>query len=136
MRIFLLIIAGIAGGIIGGMGMGGGTLLIPILTVFLDVNQHLAQWINLVTFIPMSIAALIIHIKNRLVEKKPILIILLPAFASAFLASLLAIQSDSALLGRLFGGFLVALGVLSIVLTIIKNKREKADDCGKDANNS
>ena len=52
MQIFLLILAGIVGGIIGGMGMGGGTLLIPILTIFLDVPQKNAQAINLVAFIP------------------------------------------------------------------------------------
>ena len=55
MQIFLLILAGIVGGIIGGMGMGGGTLLIPILTIFLDVEQKNAQAINLVAFIPMAI---------------------------------------------------------------------------------
>ena len=50
MQIFLLILAGIVGGIIGGMGMGGGTLLIPILTIFLDVEQKNAQAINLVAY--------------------------------------------------------------------------------------
>ena len=60
----LRIIAGILGGIAGGMGMGGGTLTIPILTIFLSVGQLEAQGINLVAFIPMSIVALIIHAKN------------------------------------------------------------------------
>ena len=52
------------GGIIGGMGMGGGTLLIPLLTLAAGVEQHLAQAINLMSFVPMSIVALIIHKKN------------------------------------------------------------------------
>ena len=33
--IFWEIIAGVIGGIVAGMGMGGGTLTIPILTIFL-----------------------------------------------------------------------------------------------------
>ena len=65
MQIFLLILAGIVGGIIGGMGMGGGTLLIPILTIFLDVPQKNAQAINLVAFIPMAIIVTIINIKRK-----------------------------------------------------------------------
>ena len=39
MKELFMIIAGVVGGVIGGMGMGGGTLLIPILTIFLDVPQ-------------------------------------------------------------------------------------------------
>ena len=41
--IFWYILAGVCGGIIGGMGMGGGTLLIPILTLFLGIDQRSAQ---------------------------------------------------------------------------------------------
>jgi uncharacterized membrane protein YfcA len=33
------IIAGLASGVVAGMGMGGGTLLIPILTLLLNVSQ-------------------------------------------------------------------------------------------------
>ena len=35
-------VAGILGGILGGMGMGGGTVLIPLLTLFYGVGQHTA----------------------------------------------------------------------------------------------
>ena len=34
MRFIVYMFAGLAGGILGGMGMGGGTVLIPILTIF------------------------------------------------------------------------------------------------------
>ena len=68
----LYVIAGIVGGIIGGMGMGGGTLLIPILTIMLDIPQKTAQAINLVSFIPMAAVTLVIHVKNKLVDKKSI----------------------------------------------------------------
>ena len=70
MRLLYLILAGIISGIIGGMGMGGGTLLIPILTIFLAFEQRSAQAINLLVFIPMALIALIIHIKNKLVDFK------------------------------------------------------------------
>lgn len=44
--------------------MGGGTLLIPLLTLGLDVPQQTAQLLNLLTFIPMSAFALIVHAKT------------------------------------------------------------------------
>ena len=49
-KIILFIIIGVAGGVIGGMGMGGGTLLIPLLTLFTGADQHLAQAVNLIAY--------------------------------------------------------------------------------------
>ncbi|MGB9679340.1 MAG: sulfite exporter TauE/SafE family protein, partial [Thermoanaerobacteraceae bacterium] len=47
MKLFFI---GILSGIIGGMGLGGGTILIPALTIFAGIEQHLAQSINLLSF--------------------------------------------------------------------------------------
>ena len=48
------VLAGIVSGVIAGMGMGGGTLLIPILTIFFALSQTLAQGINLFSFLPCA----------------------------------------------------------------------------------
>ena len=53
-----LILIGIISGIVTGMGMGGGSILILILTAFMSVNQHTAQATNLIFFIPTSISAI------------------------------------------------------------------------------
>ena len=55
------IIGGLFGGLVGGMGMGGGTLLIPIITLLAGFKQLEAQGINLISFIPMSMVALILQ---------------------------------------------------------------------------
>ncbi len=109
MKIFAYILAGLFSGVLGGMGMGGGTLLIPILTIFLSVAQHQAQGINLLSFIPMSIVALIFHIKNKLVKKEKLWVIILPSILFAVLGSLLAKIVPAEILSRIFGGFLIAL---------------------------
>lgn len=54
MRFLVCLLAGLAGGVLGGMGMGGGTVLIPILTMLCGVPQHMAQSVNLFSFLPMS----------------------------------------------------------------------------------
>ena len=61
----LVCLIGFFAGIIGGMGMGGGTILIPALVLFANIDPKLAQSINLLSSIPMTLAALLIHIKNK-----------------------------------------------------------------------
>lgn len=63
-------ITGIISGTISGTGMGGGTILILVLSIFLGVEQHTAQATNLVFFIPTSISAIIVSIKSKLIEWK------------------------------------------------------------------
>ena len=110
-KIVLLVITGLSAGILGGMGMGGGAILIPMLTVFFSVDQINAQAINLVAFIPMAIASLIIHFKNGRVEKNGLGWIILPALACSLCGSLLALSVSGGLLKRFFGGFLILLSV-------------------------
>ncbi|MCL2752487.1 MAG: sulfite exporter TauE/SafE family protein [Firmicutes bacterium] len=127
MKIFLLIICGIAGGVLGGMGMGGGTLLIPLLTIFMHVPQHAAQGANLTAFLPMASAALFVHIKNKLVVFKNCLYIILPALTLGAGGAFLARMTDKALLGKLFGGFLAALGFWMATADVIKIAKEKKE---------
>lgn len=127
-RILIFIIIGIAGGLIGGMGMGGGTLLIPLLTLFTATDQHLAQAVNLIAFIPMSAVALIIHIKNKLVEFRFVLITALPAVTASVLASLLSKRVEGDALGMYFGIFLMCMGVyqlVSAIIVLVKKKKLK-----------
>ena len=122
MRIALYIIFGILGGIVGGMGMGGGTLLIPLLTIFLGVEQKVAQAINLLAFLPMAIVALIVHFKNKMVVTKGILWVIIPGIvasvAFAFLASLL----NSSVLKMLFGSYLILIAVYEICCFFTEKK--------------
>ena len=56
---------GVLGGVLSGMGMGGGTLLIPLLTTFLGVVQKQAQFLNIISFIFMSIFIITINVKAK-----------------------------------------------------------------------
>ena len=57
-------------GLLGGMGMGGGTVLIPALTLFAGTEQHIAQAANLIAFLPMSLISLKIHSGNGLLRTR------------------------------------------------------------------
>lgn len=121
-RIVLLVLAGIAAGALGGMGMGGGTILIPVLTIFFDVEQKQAQAINLVAFIPMAIVSLIVHVKNKRVETKGILWIIIPATVLSLAGSMVAQAINGEILKRIFGGFLLLLSVAQFFSEEINEK--------------
>ena len=125
MEIFLLILFGVISGIIGGMGMGGGTLLIPLLTIFLGIKQHIAQGINLIAFLPMSVIALIFHIKNKLVNFKKSWIIIILGVASSIGGAILSLNLKGEQVKTYFGIFLIALGVFQFVSIFFNGKKKK-----------
>ena len=116
-------IAVIASGVIGAMGMGGGTILIPALVFFAGLAQHQAQTINLLAFIPLAIFSLLIHTKNRLVEFKPALFCSLFAAGAAFATSFFAQKIDGNILGKILGGFLILLAAWQVYMLFKKPKR-------------
>lgn len=128
MKILILIAIGLAGGVIGGMGMGGGTLLIPLITVCTDIEQHIAQAINLIAFVPMSVIALVIHIRNKLVDYKAFLWTAPPAVALSVLAAYVSRLVEGRKLSMYFGIFLILLSLYqlgSILHARIKAGKEK-----------
>ena len=74
-------------GIIGGMGMGGGTLLVPLLS-FMDLEQKTIQAINLISFLPMCCIALGVHAKNKLIKPTEYCGLLCRAIALAVVGAL------------------------------------------------
>ena len=131
-KILVFILIGLVGGVIGGMGMGGGTLLIPLLTLFTNTEQHIAQSINLIAFIHMSVVALIIHAKNKLLDCKYLLWVALPAVAASIPASLLIRKLGGKSLSRWFGWFLIVLGVYQLITLIISKVRARHSSKEKD----
>lgn len=117
MEIFLLILFGFLSGIIGGMGMGGGTLLVPLLS-FLDLEQKTIQAINLVSFVPMCCIALGFHAHNKLIKPKGIWWIIIPALIAAVGGAFCADLADNKILRLCFALFLIGVGVWQLVVAI------------------
>ncbi len=108
-------IIGLFSGIISGMGIGGGAILIPALIFISGVSQQVAQGINLVYFLPTALASLVIHIRNKTVDVKTALIIGYSGMAGAAGGAYLATRMiEGELLRKLFGGFLMIVGVYEI----------------------
>lgn len=107
-------IIGFFSGIIGGMGMGGGTILIPALILFTATDPRIAQSVNLLSSIPMTIIALYIHIKNKNVVLKLVIPIALFGVFGAIVGSFVANDISSEILKKIFGVFLLLVGSYEI----------------------
>lgn len=110
----MLIFIGFLAGIIGGMGIGGGTILIPSLLFLTAVNQQIAQSVNLLSSIPMTLAALFFHIRNKNLQYNIILPIAILGMIGAVLGSIISTNLDSNILKKLFGIFLFIMGSYEI----------------------
>ena len=127
MRFYLFLISGIIGGLLGGMGMGGGTLLIPILTLLCGVPQGVAQGVNLLSFLPMSLIALTVHAKSGRLEKRGLLWITAPALVFSGLLAFAAAYLPSAALRKGFGFFLIILSVFPFSSAFKRPKQARKD---------
>ena len=107
--------------------MGGGTILVLVLSNFLNINQHMAQATNLLYFIPTSIAAIWIYWKNGNLDKKVALKMIPFGIAFAVLGSYIATLIQAQNLKKYFGIFLLAVGVYEIFITV-KNKINENKD--------
>jgi len=121
------IISGVLFGIIGGVGMGGGIVLIPVLTLFLGLSQHAAQGANLLAFLPMALCALILHAKNKRIRVKTGLIMCLSGLIGAIGGAMLVNLIPSDILRRLFGGFLILLAVYRFVSHVRLRRQKKTE---------
>lgn len=108
------ILTGIIAGSVSGLGMGGGTILILVLSNFLEVEQHIAQATNLVFFIPTAISAIIINFKQKLINIKLGLLIIVSGSLGAIIGSEIATSLNATSLKKYFGIFLIIISINEI----------------------
>lgn len=127
MKVFLLVLFGFLSGIVGGMGMGGGTVLVPLLS-FWDISQKTVQALNLVSFLPMCSVALVFHAKNNLLRTRHLGWVVVPASVCAIVGAFFAGTSQDKTLRKCFALFLVAVGIWQLVVAIkfaLRARRKK-----------
>lgn len=110
-----LTLAGLVSGVLGGMGMGGGTLLIPLLTLLFDFNQRIAQGINLIAFSIMAVIVIFLHIKNKLINIKVAVQFGLIAVAFSCVGAFLANIINVRYLKICFGILLIVVAIYETI---------------------
>lgn len=107
------------------MGMGGGTILILVLSLFMGVEQHIAQATNLVFFIPTSIVAIVTNIKQKYIDFKVAIPISISGIVGAVVGATIANKLDVAHLKKYFGIFLAMIAIWEIYSLWKKYKEYK-----------
>ena len=106
------------------MGIGGGVILIPVLTLILGFEQKIAQGITLLYFIPTSIFALAVHIKNKTIDWKIAVKLISAGVFGASIGAYSIRYIPTQTLGKIFAVFLTTVGICQIV-SGIKSIRRK-----------
>ncbi len=94
--------------------MGGGTILILLLSIFLKLDQHIAQGINLIFYIPTAITSIIVSFKNKNILWKEVAVVIIIGVITAGITAKISSKMNVDLLRKLFGAFLILIAIYEI----------------------
>ncbi len=112
------VFAGFIASAFAAMGVGGGGLLIIYLTEFLNMEQRLAQGINLLFFLCASVTALSVHLRKRRILFRYALFFAIGGAFGAILGCLMADYVSDTLLRKAFGVLLIYAGGATLYKTL------------------
>jgi uncharacterized membrane protein YfcA len=102
------LLAGVAAGAAGGLfGVGGGILLVPILTGFFGLTQHQAHGTSLAVIGATALAALVVYGAHANVAWTTAAVVALASLVSARMGARWAVRASPGALRRAFAAFLV-----------------------------
>lgn len=97
-------------GLLSAFGVGGGSILMVWMTAVMQMPQHEAQQMNLLYFLPTAGAALLLHAKHKLIDRRTVIPAAVCGCATAICGTLLSEQLSPSLLQKIFGVFLIFVG--------------------------
>ena len=104
----ILIVGGFAAGFLSGtIGIGGGALFVPTMTVGIGLSQALAQGTSLVAIIPTALVSTITHFREGNVLRDAALWMGGGGVVGAVLGALVAVEVPGPVLARVWGAFLL-----------------------------
>ena len=96
---------------LSGMGLGSGGLMVLYLTLLRQAPQLVAQGFNLLFFLFASAASMIIHLLKRRIFWPAVLLLILAGLPAAYLGTRTALLRPEGLVAKLFGLFLISVGL-------------------------
>ncbi|MBI4397574.1 MAG: sulfite exporter TauE/SafE family protein [Candidatus Omnitrophica bacterium] len=112
MNIFLIIFFGIAAGVLSGLlGIGGGTVLVPLFLYVMKMDIHTATGTSLAVIIPTTIIGALAHHSAGQVDWKAALIIAILSALGVYAGVKLNVMLPQLVLQRVFAVFLFLIAV-------------------------
>lgn len=104
-------LCGLGASVISAWGVGGGTLLLLVMTLFLGVDQRTAQGINLLFFLPTAASALVCHARGGYLDKPTLKAAVPAAVTAALIGAWISNAVDVEVLRKPFGVYLLLSGI-------------------------
>ena len=117
------IFIGVFSGIVSSLGMGGGAILILCLSLFMGLDQHIAQGANLIFFIPTAIVSILMNQKNKLIKWKTGLMIIAFGMIGTIIGVKVSVNLDTNRLKLYFGVFLLCIAIFETYSLFSKRKK-------------
>ncbi len=111
--IVILILIGVAAGILGGMvGVGGGIIIVPALIFFLGFSQKMAQGTSLgILLLPIGILGVVQYYKQGYIDMKVVVIISLGFVIGSFFGSKIALSLPQETVKKIFAILMFVVAV-------------------------
>lgn len=107
-----LVLLGLAAGVLAGLlGIGGGILIVPALTVLFGVPLALAKGTSLLVIIPTAVMGTLRNRRTGLTALKPAAVVGVAGIASALAASRISLGLDPQVSSALFAVLLILMAV-------------------------
>lgn len=123
MHFLFFILIGFCSGIFAGMGMGGGTFLVPLLAIIFHIEQIYCQSTNVLCFLGLAIVCFVIYVCKKLIDFRVVLSVGLPAGLIAGLACIFSLKIHSSVLKIIFGSFIILVGIIMFFMAIFSKKK-------------
>lgn len=111
----LCLAAGLITGVVSGCGIGGGTLLMLVLTELAHMEPPMAAVVNLLYFIGCALPAVRAHNQNGLIRGDIVAKALPVGIPAAVIGALIAAQISTSVLRRLFGILLLFIAARDLL---------------------
>ena len=111
--IIILILIGVASGVLGGMvGVGGGIIIVPALVYFLGFSQHTAQGTSLgLIMLPVGIFGVMQYYKQGHVDFKVVGILAVGFLTGSYFGSKIALSLSQESIKKLFAVLMIIIAV-------------------------
>lgn len=116
--ILILILTGIAAGMLGGLvGVGGGIIIVPSLVYFLSFSQKSAQGTSLgLLLLPVGILGVLQYYKQGHVDFKVVAIVAIGFLAGSYFGSKIALSLPQETVKKIFAIMLLLIAFKMLVL--------------------
>jgi uncharacterized protein len=104
-------------------GVGGGIVMVPLMTIVLDLSQHTAEGTSLLVIVPTALAGVVAHRRRLRVSLRHVTLLAAGGILGSFAGASLALGIEGDVLGRMFGGLLTLVG-LGMIWSGVNGVRE------------